>query len=169
MSKAEQQINKWFSNFEHRFHSAVPTIIAETAVEFFQDTFKKQAWDGVPWQPLSAKYNAKKTRGKGRILRSSGAMQSTIKPSIVSANRVRISAGNAQVPYARAHNEGLHIKGTYKVRSYVNSNFMGKGRRVQVKQHNRTVNYKMPRRQFMGHSKFLNQQLITRLTNAFNT
>lgn len=169
MNKNEAKINKWFANFEHRFNTAVPNIIAETAVEFFQDTFKKQAWDGVPWQPLSVKYSAKKTRGKGRILRSSGAMQSTIRPSIVSANRVRITAGNAQVPYARVHNEGLQVTGSYKVRSFVNSNFMGKGKSVQIKQHTRSVNYKMPRRQFMGHSQYLNQLLITKLTKAFNT
>lgn len=165
--KHQEQINKWFETFEHRFNAAVPNIVAETAVEFFQDTFKKQAWDGVPWQPLSPKYAAKKTRGKGRILRSSGAMQSTIRPSIVTARRVRITAGNEQVKYARVHNEGLRVKGTYKVKSFVNRNFMGTGRAVKVKTHTRTVNYQMPRRRFMGHSKYLNQLLINRLTKAF--
>lgn len=168
MNNNEQNINNWFSNFEHRFNATVPNIVAESAIEYFQDTFKKQAWDGVPWQPLSTKYNAKKTRGKGRILRSSGALQSTIHSSIVKPGRVQISAGNAKVPYARIHNEGLRVKGSYKVRSFVNSNFMGKGKRVQIKQHTRSMNYKMPRRQFMGHSKYLNQIIIDRLILAFN-
>lgn len=165
--KYEGQINKWFETFEHRLNTAVPNIVAETAVEFFQDTFKKQAWDGVPWQPLSPKYAAKKTRGRGRILRSSGAMQSTIRPSIVTAGRVRITAGNENVKYPRIHNEGLRVKGTYKVKSFVNRNFMGTGRPMKIKAHSRTVNYQMPQRRFMGHSKYLNQLIITRLTGAF--
>lgn len=166
--KYEQQINAWFNNFEHRFDTAVPNIIAETAVEFFQDSFKKQAWDGVPWQPLSPKYAAKKTRGKGRILTASGILQRSIRPSVVRPERVRISAGNSKAPYARVHNEGLSVRGTAKVRAYTNRNFMGKGKPQKIRAHTRAFNYTMPRRQFMRHSPFLNQTLINRLTKAFN-
>src|SRR5690606_33732499 len=133
--KYEQQINAWFNKFEHRFNSAVPNIVAETAVEFFQDTFKKQAWDNVPWQPLSPKYAVKKNRGRGRILTASGILQRSIRPSMVKPERVRISAGNSKVPYARIHNEGLTVKGTAKVRPFTNRNFMGKGKPVKIKAH----------------------------------
>ena len=166
--KYEQQINAWFNNFEHRFNSTVPNIIAETAVEYFQDSFKKQAWDNVPWQPLSPKYAAKKSRGRGRILTASGILQRSIRPSVVNANKVRISAGNSNVPYARIHNEGLTVKGSAKVRAFTNRNFMGKGKPQKIRAHTRAFNYTMPRRQFMGHSKYLNQILINRLTKAFN-
>lgn len=168
MNSNEQNINNWFADFEHRFKTTVPNIVAETAVEFFQDTFKKQAWDGVPWQQLSTKYAKKKTRGKGRILTASGILMRSIRPSQVNVNRIVITAGSTKAPYAKVHNEGLRVTGARKVRSYTNSNFMGKGKSIQIKGHTRTVNYKMPRRQFMGHSKYLNTILMDRLTKAFN-
>lgn len=167
--KYEQQINDWFNKFEYRMHHSIPNIVAETAVEYFQDRFKTQEWDKKPWQPLSPKYAAKKSRGKGRILTASGLLQRSIRPSVVRPERVRISAGNNKVPYARAHNEGLRIKGAYKVRAHNNNNFMGTGERVKIPAHTRHVDYRMPKRQFMGHSKYLNQVLINRLTKAFNS
>ncbi|MEZ7494498.1 phage virion morphogenesis protein [Leeuwenhoekiella aequorea] len=165
----KQQLNTWFSNFEHRFDEAVPVIVSETATEFFQKRFETQEWDGTPWPALNTKYAAKKTRGAGQILTKNGFLKASIRPSEVTANRVVISAGNAKVPYARAHNEGLKINGIANVRGYTNKNFMGKGKRVQIKPHTRSINFKMPQRKFMGNSKFLNQAIIDRLTKAFNS
>jgi phage gpG-like protein len=165
---AQQQINNWFNSFEHKFEVAVPNIIAETATEYYQEAFNKQAWDNVPWQPLNEKYAKKKTRGRGRILTASGILQRSIRPTEVNANRVVITAGNSKTPYARVHNEGLRVSGTRNVRNYTNKNFMGKGKPVRIKAHSRTVNYQMPKRQFMGHSVYLNDALKDRLIKAFN-
>lgn len=161
-------INTWFANFEHRMHKDVPTIVAETATSFFQGKFKTQEWDGVPWEPLSPLYAKRKRRSKGKILTASGILVNSIRPSVVTQNRVTISAGNSKTPYARIHNEGLRVRGTRNVNSYTNKNFMGTGRSVKIKSHQRHVNYKMPKRQFMGHSKYLNEDLRTRLTLYFN-
>lgn len=166
---AEESINKWFTYFQHRMETEVPEIVAETATEFFKETFVKQSWDGVPWQALSPKWEAKKTRGKGRILRESGNLEASVKPSTITADKVVISAGNDKVPYARVHNEGLRISGTRNIRPYTNTNFMGKGRPQPIKAHTRTVNYQMPKRQFMGHSHLLNKALKEKLIKAFNT
>ena len=168
MANYEQQINDWFKTFDERFDKRVPTIIAETATEFYQDRFKTQEWDREAWQPLSPKYNATKSRGRGQILTASGALQRSIRPTVIRRDKVVITAGNATAPYARIHNEGLRVKGVVKVRSHMNRNFMGKGKQVQIKQHNRTMNYQMPRRQFMGHSLFLNTILVRKLLTSFN-
>lgn len=165
---AQQQINAWFQTFDHRFQVAVPNIIAETATEYFQEAFNKQAWNNVSWQALNKNYESKKTRGRGRILTASGILQRSIRPTVVSASRIVISAGNSKTPYARAHNEGLKITGTRRIRNYTNKNFMGKGKPVKIKAHTRRVNYQMPKRQFMGHSIYLNTILIDRLTLTFN-
>jgi len=165
----EQQINVWFEQFDHRMHVDIPNIIAETATEFFQDRFKTQEWDKIPWQPLQPKYAAKKGRGRGRILTASGRLQRSIRPSIVKPNQVRISAGNSRVPYAKIHNEGLRVKGLVKVKAHPTRNFMGKGKTVQIKAHSRNVDFTMPQRQFMGHSKYLNAVLIDKLTKHFNS
>jgi|TARA_B100000470_G_scaffold221958_1_gene214177 phage gpG-like protein len=164
----QKQLNDWFSRFEHRFDAAVPTIVSDTAVEFFKERFNTQEWDGVPWETLNPKYAATKTRGKGRILTRTGDLMNSIRPSEINATRVVISAGNTKAPYARVHNEGLRITGIRNVKSYTNRNFMGKGKRVQIKAHTRTVNYKMPERRFMGNSKYLNQAIINRLTAFYN-
>lgn len=164
----EKKLNDWFSRFEHRMQSGVPNIVAETAVEFFRERFTKEEWDKKPWPALSPDYAKKKTRGKGRILTRTGMLQASIRPAVVKPGRVVISAGSSKVPYARPHNEGLRIKGIAKVRSYTNRNFMGKGKPVKIKAHTRSYDLQFKRRQFMGHSKYLNQAIIDRLTKAFN-
>jgi phage gpG-like protein len=169
MNNNEKNINNWFAKFNHRFDKTVPNIVAETAVEFYQDRFKTQEWDGVPWQPLKPRYAAKKTRGRGSILTASGILMRSIRPSTVSPAKVTISAGNTKVPYAKIHNEGGRVSGAFKVKTFRNTNFMGTGKSVQIKSHIRNVNFTMPKRQFMGHSKFLNTILIDRLTKSFKT
>lgn len=165
----QESINKWFSEFEHNMHVHVPNIVAETVVEFSQNKFKTQEWDGVPWQPLNPNYARRKTRGKGKILTRTGALMLSIRPSEVAYNRVVVSAGNSKVPYARMHNEGGRVRGTRKVRSYTNRNFMGRGKPVQIKAHTRTVNYGMPKRQYLGHSHYQNQIIKDRLINYFKS
>lgn len=165
----EQQINLYFDRFNRRFDSIVPNVIAETATEFFKEKFTTQEWDGVPWPALSPAYAAKKTAGRGRVLTRTGLLANSIRPVIVTANRIVIGAGNSKVGYAKVHNEGMRITGVRKVRSYTNNNFMGKGKRVQIRAHTRTVNYAMPKRQFMGNSIYLNQRVKTRLVGALNS
>lgn len=165
--KHEAYINNWFANWQHRFDTSVPYIVAETATEFYKERFKTEEWEGVPWKPLNPKYKASKKRGKDRILYATSNLLQTIKPAEVNQKRVVISAGSTKAPYARVHNEGLRITGDFKVKEYTNTNFFGTGKRQLIKSHTRRVNFKMPKRQFMGHSPILNRIIIDRLTQAF--
>lgn len=167
--KHEDQINNWFANFDKRFHSAVPTIVSDTAIEFFKDRFhpSNMDWDGVKWQALSPK-TIKRKVNKGRILYEKSNLLDSITEKQKTMNRVVISAGNITAPYARIHNEGLRVRGYRYVKPFHNKNFMGTGSRVQIKGHTRKVDYKMPKRQFMGHSPYLNRILIDNLTEFFN-
>lgn len=164
----DQQINLWFQQFDEQFNTIVPNVVAETAVEFFKSKFKSQEWEGVPWQALSPKYAANKTQGKGRILFKTSKLMNSINPSFVSAERVSISAGNRFVPYARVHNEGLRVRGVRYVKPFTNTNFMGKGKRVQIGSHARKVDFKMPKRQYMGPSATNNKLIRARLVAAWN-
>ena len=168
--KHEEHINSWFKSFNNRFDTRVPNIVAETATTYFKERFQpnNQDWDGVKWKPLNPKYAGRKTRGKGRILYATSNLQASIKPSFVNQRKVIISAGGKKAPYAAIHNEGLRVTGTFVVKEHIKPNFMGKGRRQLIRSHKRTVNYKMPQRQFMGHSPRLNRILIDRLTAFFN-
>ena len=163
-----ENINAWFANFEHRMREEVPDIVAETATAFYQSKFRTQEWDGVPWENLSPNYAKRKRRSKEKILTASGILVNSIRPTIQTSNRVTITAGNSRAPYARVHNEGLRVRGTRQVKSYTNNNFMGTGRKQLIKAHSRTVNYQMPKRQFMGHSVQLNRLLTRELTQFFN-
>lgn len=167
MSKNSGKINAFFDGFDERFRDKVPNVIAETATEYYQDRFNEQEWNGVPWQPLNEEYARKKTRGKGRILTRTSNLQKSIRPETVTANRVTISAGNAKVPYARAHNEGEQISGVQYVRPHTKKNFMGKQKAVSIKGHDREVNFKMPKRQFMGFNRELKDKIMNRLRMAF--
>ncbi|NJB36379.1 phage virion morphogenesis protein [Croceivirga sp. JEA036] len=166
-SKNQKKIDGFFAQFDQRFVAAIPNIVAETATEYFKQRFTEENWDNVPWPSLNPKYAQKKTAGRGRILTRNGFLVNSIRPSTVSLKRVVITAGNSKVPYARIHNEGLRVSGVRSVRSYTNSNFMGKGRAVTIKAHNRQVNYQMPQRRFMGRSAFLNQAIKNRLAAAY--
>lgn len=163
-----QRINTGFDRFDNDFRAIVPTIVAETANEYFRDRFRQENWDGVPWQPLSPEYASKKTRGRGRILVRDGILLNSIRPTTVTPNRVVITAGNSRTPYARAHNEGLTISGIQQVKSFTNRNFMGKGKPVKIRAHQRRVNFRMPKRQFIGRSPYLNAVIRERLNLAWN-
>ena len=163
-----QRIDANFARFDARFRAIVPQIIAETANEYFRDRFRLQNWDNIPWQPLSPGYAAQKTRGRGRILVRDGILLNSIRPTTVTPQRVVVTAGNNRTPYARAHNEGLRISSVQRVKSFTNPNFMGKGKPVRIKAHQRRINFKMPKRQYIGHSPFLNKIIRDRLAAAWN-
>lgn len=165
MNNAEK-LNAWFKKFEHRLHNDVPGIIAETAIEYFKERFVKADWDGKPWQPFKNKSREPK---RGTLMkRSPGGLMSTINAPIISAAKVRVSAGSSRVPYARVHNEGLRVRAVQYVKPHHNNNFMGKGKRVQIQGFSRKIDFKMPKRQFMGHSAILNKRIIQRIKLKFN-
>lgn len=157
MSDNNQKINTFFGKFDARFNAKVPAVIAETAVEFFKQTFISKSWDGNPWPVYNIKGNPKqKEPTRGSLMLRTLALFDSIQPSETSATKVTISAGGAKAPYARVHNEGLRVAGVRQVKAFTNKNFMGKGKAVPIKAHSRTVNYQMPKRQFIGKSTFLN-------------
>lgn len=167
MSKNSGKINAFFDGFDESFRNQVPNVIAETATEYYQDRFQEQEWNGVPWQPLSEGYARRKTKGKGRILTKTSNLQRSIRPKDVTPNRVTITAGSTKVPYAKVHNEGEQISEVQYVRPHNKPNFMGKGKSVAIKGHKREVNFKMPKRQFMGFNRELKDKIMNRLKMAF--
>jgi len=166
--KNQQKINAWFGKFDQQFQEAIPTYVGNEAELFFKSKFDTQEWDGVPWKNLSPGYAKQKNRPNTGILTRSRALFRSIGVTHISPRRVVISAGNASVPYARIHNEGLKVTGIRNVRTFTNTNFMGKGKPVKISAHKRSVNYQMPRRQFIGHSPLLNNAIRERLIREFN-
>jgi phage gpG-like protein len=163
MNRHSMKIEVWFDRFDKRFNDVAP-IVAETSVEYFKERFIQKNWEGVPWAPFK---NKKREPSKGSLMMRTNNLFSSIRPSVVTAEKVIISAGSGKVPYARVHNEGLRVRGVQYVRPYTHPNMFGKGRR-QVKWHARKVDFKMPKRQFMGNSATLNGLIMDRIKKHFS-
>lgn len=116
-------------------------IIAETATEYFQNSFTRKAFDGHPWR------RTHKTTGSTLI--ESGNLMNSIRPITVTEKEVVIAAGNEKVAYARVHNEGgvQYVKPHHRTRKSKRPGEADK--RSQVKGYA----YKAWKRQFMGDSK----------------
>lgn len=153
-------IEKELFTLKNEILDAVPDIIAETAVEYFQDTFRKKAFDGAPWPNFSPGY---KHRTNGSLLIDSAALLNSVRPSLISRDLVTISAGNEKVPYARAHNESF--VGSVVVPAHKRTS--KKGKEYSVKQH--SMNMRLPQRQFLGDAKELQQQLHYRIEGFINS
>lgn len=165
MSKFDQQLNALFGNIDTKIDEA-PQVIAETAVEHFQNALQQKQWDGKPYVPYKHK-NREPTRGS--LMQRDLNLFNSIKPSMVTATRIVISAGGQRAPYARRHNEGARIRDIRNVRPHHRENFMGKGKRVQIKSYSYKIDYLLPQRQFMGKSPSLLNDIKTRLIANFNT
>ncbi len=124
-------------------------VIAETATEYFKDSFKRKAFNGRSW-----KRTVKRT---GSTLIESSNLMNSIRPTEVSENKVVIAAGNEKVGYARVHNEGgiQYVKPHHRT---------VRGKRQQV----RGYSYKATKRQFMGESDDLNKLIIEKIERNLN-
>ena len=150
-----------------KIESAAPAVVAETAVEYYKERFKEKAFDGAPWVPGRPKKS-------GSLLVQSGNLMNSIRPAYVGPDKVIISAGNAQVPYAKVHNEGF--EGDVAVKSYVRSTKKSQASKKEkdagdapgtVKAHTRHMN--PPQRQFMGDARELSDRIKDRLNAAISS
>lgn len=163
MKDFNNKLEAFFSKIENRIKTHVPQIIGETAVEDFKNNFVNKSFYGQAWQPYKNK--AREPR-RGSLMMRTNALFNSIRPQY-SAGRVRVYAGNSRVPYARRHNEGERVSGTYQVKAFTNRNFMGTGKAVQIRAHRRTVDFITPKRQFMGKHPQLLANIKTRFKNTF--
>jgi phage gpG-like protein len=147
----------------------------------------------VMWQRRSRKpgwsNKGKTPNNAGRaILIQSGRLRRSIRIVSTTTNSVTIGS---DVPYAAIHNNGGMLNAQQRVRAHVRlnkkrdvtgitsaSNYKGKGAArtnikfgkqatgiSQVSAHDRHLNFRMPRRRFMGESKYLTMQ-ISRMIGA---
>lgn len=161
-------LNRYFDRLDKDFLSGVvPHIIAEKATEFYKNRFTVKAdINGKSWPP------AKNPPSRGSLMVRSGNLMASIRPSVINSNRVVISSGSARVPYAKIHNEGgeVNIPVTKEMRkfawamNYKTGDERWKGLALTRKS---VIRVSMPKRQFMGHSKTLNQIILNSIKTAF--
>lgn len=144
------ELSEYLKGLPEEIISGAAEIVAETATEEFKQSFKRKSFDGNPWK------EAKNPRANGSLLIDSGALVNSVRPAVVSPERVVISAGNEKVAYAQVHNEGFN--GTVNIPAHKRSTKRGD---QQVKAHTRKVS--LPQRQFMGDSAEINKAIHKRI------
>ena len=157
--------------------SILPYKVGVLMVGFTRERFKYQNWlDTYPESWKQRKENGKwknKKNNKGRaLLVQTGRLRRSIRIVNTTSNSVTIGS---DVPYASAHNDGVRQVVTQQVGAYKRRRFemqkVGRKTKKVVKStidviaHDRTIRQNIPRRRFMGESKFLTMQ-ITRLITA---
>lgn len=141
-----EELEQWLDDLPDRVMDDAAEIVAETAVEYFKDSFTRKEFDGNPWKPGQDKET-------GSLMVESANLMNSITPVEINRERVVISAGNDKVRYAKPHNEGF--KGAVTINPFTRANGQ------QVKQHTRKMN--IPKRQFMGKAVALAKAIKARL------
>jgi len=145
-----------------KFMANLPRLAGNTALNFYDDSFTRQGFIDRRFQRWPArKTKDKNKRQRRNILIQSGRLRRSLRMRTAGSNVIIFT----DVPYAEAHNEGKRIRGRVTVRSHTRRTTKGKTR---VRRHRRKVDFKMPKRQFMGHSELLDKRLELLVTNAID-
>lgn len=158
-----------------------PAIAGSHAVSFYKQSFRRKGFIDKRMDKWPARLPTKKGKGRGLMI-NTGKLRRSIRVTRKGFGFVVIGT---DVPYAQIHNEGGTISGTFKVKAHkrrVTSNVKvtstnlttkkttTRKRRLQtgvanVRSHNRTVNTKIPQRQFMGQSEVLMKRITMNLSH----
>lgn len=151
-----KELENYFASLPEQIMNVVPDIVAETATDYFKESFTLKEFDKNPWA------KAKRAKSTGSLMVESGNLVNSIRPAVVTREHVIISAGNDKVPYAQIHNEGY--TGPVSIMAHTRKTKTGF---CDVKAH--TINQSMPQREFMGESDELAEMIHERIDNYLNT
>ena len=145
------ELTDYFAALPDEIFDVVPELIAETATEYYKESFTRKGFDNNPWVP------AKRDKTTGSLMVESSNLVNSIRPAIVSREKVIISAGNDKVPYAQAHNEGYTGPVTIPAHTRVT-------KKGPVDVGSYVMNQNIPARPFLGES----EELFTLLQNRID-
>lgn len=158
---------------------AAVTIMGNDALNHFKSSFTNQGFtdEGLSkWKPRKRSKRRGKSDSSRAILVKSGTLKRSLIKESTGLHSVKITTN---VPYAIFHNEGgvmyrkpfkrtatrsVRIRGAY--RSLGDERGRGKKVKIMGKRHNvSATSYKLPKRQFVGHSRKLIDNLRNKLNN----
>lgn len=155
------------------FIKKTPTKVGNTSVKFYKDRFVRGGWIGdgglEKWKPRKRRDRNERRRGNRALLVKSGRLKRSIR--VIKKTRDSVTVGT-DVEYARMHNEGFEGRVSQSVSSHKRKSHMrrnGRSRRrsrvkeAKIKESKRTIKQKIPRRKFIGNSKFLNKRIEKKL------
>lgn len=133
----------------------LPQVMGNEALNFVLDNFKKQGFQGTGFQKWRLRKNPTKwgpVKRPGRsVLVDSGRLRNSGRIAFMTGESVGLQW---DVPYAKAHNEGLTIGQIQTVKSFTRKNGQ------DVIAHNRRVTQRLPKRKFVGDSPILRQRVV---------
>ncbi len=174
MKEPEDVVNEFVRQMQGAMNT-VPIVLGNAGLSFALENFQRQGFLGYTlerWQ--SRKQGWKKDKRTGRsILVDTGRLRRAGR--IVYVNRDGVVLG-WDVPYARAHNEGLRIGLIQSVKAHTRGRFQSDevsapGARSlkfastkvgdsSVKAHTRKIDQNIPRRQYIGDSPYLRAKMV---------
>lgn len=130
----------------------LPPILGEEVVNFAHDNFDRQAWQGVDWEKRKnpTKWGKRDEEGRSLLVKT-GKLRRSIRVSQILQDRVKITAGGADVPYAKAHNEGFSGRVVQNVNPFTRRT--KKGKISGVSGFTRVIHQNIPKRQFISSDK----------------
>lgn len=139
----------------------LPLLVGNEAVNFTLDNFRLQGFMGATfqsWRPRKVSWQKNKRPGRNLLI-DGGRLRRSIRIVAMSLDYVAIGT---DVKYARAHNEGVNGLGVIQtVKGFSRKN----GSKVSA--HTRRIVMRIPKRQFMGDSPYLQQRIKRVVSFAF--
>jgi phage gpG-like protein len=159
LGKSFKQVKRDYARLKRQ----VPAIVGQEAERFFKASFRRQGWLGDQGlEPWPRRQGGARNQGRG-ILIDTGYLRDSIRYEVQADNTVVVKT---DAPYAQIHNEGGHIRASVQVRRHTRrahtrrtQNRTVRVREHEVSAHTRQMNTRIPRRQFMGNSVFLEQRI----------
>jgi phage gpG-like protein len=153
---SERQVRDVFAQIKARLTPVLqqlPMIVGNEAVNYSLDAFKNEAWEGKAWQKRKSKKDANRN-----LLVKSGRGRRSIRIIRTTENSVTIGS---DVPYMRVHNNGEQISKAARSETFVRNRFVKGAKKGKFKKGTtdgqglsfKATSFKMPQRQFIGHSR----------------
>lgn len=168
----DQVLQRLRNSLGRPFAKRMVSKFQTATVEFSKERFVKKDWVNK----ISRKWAPRKKRDRGSLLVRTGRLKRSIR-------KMENGAVGTDVSYAEIHNNGGNVRKTVMVRAHTRkrtaravSERTGRllKKRVangqsSVKSHSRKINFRMPKRQFLGESERLNRKLQTILSQEIQT
>lgn len=145
----------------------LPAIIGEEAVNFTLENFEHEGFQGDSFEAWQRRKNptawGKRDETDRALLVKTAKLKRSIRISKVMEDRVFISAGGEDIPYAKVHNEGFEGEVTQNVAEHIRKTKTLKN--VKVSAFTRKIYQQIPKRKFIG-GQSESSQLRSRIQNV---
>lgn len=130
----------------------LPAIVGNEVINFTLENFEKQGWQGNSFEPWEKRKNpttwGKKDDTGRALLVKTGKLKRSIRILAIDQDKVSIGVGGADVPYAKAHNEGFKGTVIQNVSEHIRRDKNLKN--IKVSAFKRTIKQNIPKRKFIG-------------------